>query len=87
MTKSKKDKSTETDAALIKQLQAELVKIKNEKEEILRYHSAITSRMKEAFRMGIAEIGEITITDVTYNLDLMERMMKNKFSKKKSHEC
>lgn len=53
-----------------------------EAEELRQMIKDLIARMKNAFRMGARETGEITIQDVDYNLDLIVRFMEHKFFKK-----
>lgn len=44
------------------------------------------SRLKGAFRMGLANTGEITIEDIDYNLDLLPRFVEHKFFKEEKKD-
>ena len=50
-------------------------------EELRQMIKDTIARMKNAFRMGVREAGEITIQDIDYNLDLIVRFMEHKFFK------
>jgi hypothetical protein len=52
-----------------------------EAEELRQMIKNVVAQMKNAFRMGLRETGEITIQDVDYNLDLIVRFMEHKFFK------
>ena len=53
-----------------------------EAEELRHMIKNTIAAMKNSFRMGARETGEITIQDVDYNLDLIVRFMEHKFFKK-----
>jgi hypothetical protein len=59
-------------------LEAQITQANAEKESLMQDFVQTKNRMKVAFETGFRELGSITLEDVNYNLDLMERMLKRR---------
>lgn len=55
-------------------------------DEIFAHVKETIQRLKQAFRMGISQTGQITIQDIDYNLDLLPRFMEHKFFKEEKEQ-
>ena len=55
-------------------------------DEILAHVKETIQRLKQAFRMGISQTGQITIQDIDYNLDLLPRFVEHKFFKEEKEQ-
>jgi hypothetical protein len=60
-------------------------KLSREKVEVQKFVKSSVKDLKRAFALGVELTGEITPSDIEYNLDLFERMIEHKFFKKNEH--
>lgn len=66
----------------IKALSEKLKDCRNNDQVIVKDVKSIITRMEYSFARGAEEVGEITIEDIRYNLQLVNRILTNKYGRK-----
>ncbi len=66
----------------IKGLSEKLKDCNNNDQVIVKDVKSIVTRMEYSFARGAEELGEITIEDIRYNLQLLNRILTNKYGRK-----
>ena len=66
----------------IKGLSEKLTDCRNNDQVIVKDVKNIITRMEHSFANGVEQVGEITIEDIRYNLQLVNRILTNKYGRK-----
>lgn len=66
----------------IKGLSEKLKDCRNNDQVIVKDVKSIITKMEYSFAKGAEEVGEITIEDIRYNLQLVNRILTNKYGRK-----